>query len=136
VNNKAPRFDQGFIARKREQLTKLREQLVNSRQAGTAEEAGINSEAAGQAREYEDDAQRLASLELDGALLDRDVRRLARIERALQKIEDGTYGYSDASGSSIPVERLEAMPDAIYTLAEQEARDPPDEPLAVASKRT
>jgi DnaK suppressor protein len=136
MNSKAPRFDKVFIARKREQLTKLREQLLNSAQAREAEEGNINSESAGQAREYEDDAQRLTNLELDGTLVDRDVLRLARIERALRKIEDGTYGYSDESGTSISIERLEAMPEAIYTFSEQEARDPIDESRAAPRKRT
>jgi DnaK suppressor protein len=113
VNSKPPRFDATFIMRKREQLTKLRADLLNSTQAAEAEKGIINSEAAGQAHEYEDDAQRLANLELDGELVDRDVQRLARIERALRKIEDGTYGFSDESGASIPIERLEAIPEAI-----------------------
>jgi DnaK suppressor protein len=133
VNSKPPRFDKAFIARKREQLTKLRAQLLNSTQAAAAEEKIINSASAGQANEYEDDAQRLANLELDGTLVDRDVLRLARIERALKKIEDGTYGYSDESGASIPIERLEAIPEAVNTLSEQEARDAAD-PLR--AKRT
>jgi DnaK suppressor protein len=127
VNSKPPRFDQTFITRKREQLTKLRAQLLNSTQAAQAEERIINSESAGHAREYEDDAQRLTNLELDGALVGRDVLRLARVERALRKIEDGTYGFSDESGISIPIERLEAMPEAINTLSEQEARDTAEE---------
>jgi DnaK suppressor protein len=126
MDSKAPRLDQAFIARKREQLTRLREQLLNSTQAGTTEEDTINSESSGQAHEYEDDAQRLANLELDGTLVGRDVQRLALVERALRKIEDGTYGFSDASGASIPIERLEAMPEAIYTFSEQKARDPSD----------
>jgi DnaK suppressor protein len=135
MNSNAPRFDKVFVARKREQLTKLRERLLNSTQAAQAEETNINSESAGQAREYEDDAQRLANLELDGMLVDRDVLRLTRIERALQKIEDGTYGFSDKSGASIPIERLEAIPEAIYTLTEQEALDPIDESRAALRNR-
>jgi DnaK suppressor protein len=126
VSSKPPRFDKVFITRKREQLTKLRAQLLNSTRAAETEEGIINSEAAGQARENEDDAQRLANLELDGTLVERDVARLARIERALRKIEDGTYGFSDESGASIPIERLEAIPEAINTLSEQEARDTAD----------
>ena len=105
----------------------MRAQLLNSTQAAQAEERIINSESAGHAREYEDDAQRLTNLELDGALVGRDVLRLARVERALRKIEDGTYGFSDESGISIPIERLEAMPEAINTLSEQEARDTAEE---------
>jgi len=40
-----------------------------------------------------------------------------------KKIDDGTYGLSDASGAPIPIERLEATPEALYTLAEQKSRD-------------
>jgi len=63
-------------------------------------------------------------LELDGNLAGRAAGRLAHIERALQKIDEGTYGVSDASGSLIPLERLEVVPEAIYTLAEQRSREP------------
>jgi DnaK suppressor protein len=135
ANSKAPRFDKDFIARKRQQLTRLREELLNSTQAAETEEGSLNSESAGQAREYEDDAQRLASLELEGTLVGRDVVRLERTERALQKIEDGTYGYSDESGAPIPIDRLEAMPEAIYTVSEQQARDPIDASRASPGKR-
>jgi DnaK suppressor protein len=134
MNVKEPRFDKRYLAAKREQLTGLRQQLLNSVRIGTAEERDVNSESAGQAREYEDDAQRLANLELDGTLVERDVQRLARIERALQKIEDGTYGISDESGAPIPANRLEVMPEAIYTLSEQEARDSTDASATAASK--
>jgi DnaK suppressor protein len=134
MNVKGPRFDKRYLAAKREQLTGLRQQLLNSVRIGTAEERDVNSESAGQAREYEDDAQRLANLELDGTLVERDVQRLARIERALQKIEDGTYGISDESGAPIPANRLEVMPEAIYTLSEQEARDSTDASATAASK--
>jgi DnaK suppressor protein len=134
MNVKEPRFDKNYLAAKREQLTKLHRQLSNSVRTGTAEERNVNSESSGQAREYEDDAQRLANLELEGTLVERDVQRLARIERALQKIEDGTYGISDESGAFIPSGRLEVMPEAIYTLSEQEARDSIDASAAAASK--
>jgi DnaK suppressor protein len=134
MNVKEPRFDKRYLAAKRQQLTKLQQQLLNSVRTGTAEEGNVNSDASGQAREYEDDAQRLANLELEGTLVERDVQRLARIERALQKIEDGSYGISDESGALIPSDRLEVMPEAIYTLSEQEARDSIDASAAAASK--
>jgi RNA polymerase-binding transcription factor DksA len=35
---------------------------------------------------------------------------LRRCERAMEKIEDGTYGYSDISGEFIGEERLDAIP--------------------------
>jgi DnaK suppressor protein len=53
----------------------------------------------------------------------RDLARLERVDRALQKIEEGSYGTSDLSGHLIPRERLEAVPESIYTLAEERARE-------------
>jgi DnaK suppressor protein len=39
--------------------------------------------------------------------------RLARIDRALAKLDDGSYGRCDVCGSSIPPPRLNAMPDSV-----------------------
>jgi DnaK suppressor protein len=49
--------------------------------------------------------------------LDRDT--LEKIDRALQRIEDGTYGISEVSGKPIPIERLEAVPWATTLVDEQ-----------------
>jgi DnaK suppressor protein len=91
-------------------------------QGDEADEANIKSESSGP-REHEDDAQRLAMLEVDGNLVVRDIERLARVDRALRKIEEGSYGLSDISGQLIRRERLEAVPEAIFTLAEEEAQE-------------
>jgi DnaK suppressor protein len=117
------KLDQAFIDRQRRKLTQLREQLLRATQAGETEESQIRSQSLGQAHEAEDDAQKLAMLEIDGAAVERSRQRLTSIERALQKIQDGTYGLSDVSGAPIPRERLEAMPEAIYTLSELKARE-------------
>jgi DnaK suppressor protein len=124
VSSKATDFDKAFLNRKRQQLVKLRDDLAKATQGRENDETLVNTQAAGEAQESEDDAQRLTMLELDGNLMVRDIQRLALVNRALQKIDDGTYGFSDASGDPIPVERLEVMPEAIYTVAEQEAREP------------
>ena len=47
--------------------------------------------------------------------------RLAALDRALQRVEDGSYGRSIRSGAPIPDERLEADPAAELTV--QEAAD-------------
>ena len=44
---------------------------------------------------------------------------LAKIDRALQRIEEGTYGISEVSGKPIPIERLEAVPYATTLVDEQ-----------------
>jgi DnaK suppressor protein len=38
---------------------------------------------------------------------------LARTERGLEKLDDGTYGVCDACGATIPAPRLHAMPDSV-----------------------
>ena len=117
------RIDKSFLARQKRRLTELRQQILEVRRGEESAESGANADTRAQAREYEDDAQKLAALELEGNLEAADDDRLSNIERALQKIEDGTYGLSDASGAPIPMERLEAAPEALYTLAEQKSRD-------------
>jgi len=123
MGRKTARFDEVFLENKRRQLMELREQLRKTVDTDQAEEAAIQDESGLQAREYEDDAQKLATLETEGNLFNRDIDRLARVERALHKIDEGTYGFSDVSGQPIPDARLEAMPDAINTVQEQGASE-------------
>lgn len=49
--------------------------------------------------------------------------RLAVIGRALQRIDDGSYGRSVLSGAAIPDARLEADPAAELTVDEASARE-------------
>jgi DnaK suppressor protein len=123
MNHKTPRFDQAFLEHQRRELERLRDQLRTAADTDEADEAAVKGESAAQAREYEDDAQRLAMLETDGNLVNRDIGRLDRVERALSKIDEGTYGFSDVSGQPIPKQRLEAVPEAVATVEEQEANE-------------
>lgn len=116
-------LDAAFVQKQRQYLIRLRESLVAAAEASESDEAQVNSENLGVALEYEDDAQRLDALERDGNLVSRDLERLTRVERALKKIDEGTYGLSDLSGHPIQRERLEALPEALYTLAEERARE-------------
>jgi DnaK suppressor protein len=118
-----PRLDTAFLEQQKHRLTALRREILSIRQRQQGEQNSVNSALAGQARDYEDDAQRLAALELQENLVVHDDERLGNIERALQKIDDGTYGLSAASGKPIPVERLKAFPEALYTEEEQRQRE-------------
>jgi DnaK suppressor protein len=123
VGDKSPRFDAAYVERQRRQLMELRNELRKATSAAEVAEDNINKESTLQAREYEDDAQKLDMLEKEGNLVGRAVERLARVERALKKIDEGTYGFSDVSGQRIPNDRLDVMPDAINTVTEQEASE-------------
>jgi DnaK suppressor protein len=120
---KQVRLDEAFLQKQKQKLQALRTQLLSARQGETREEAGANAEVQVQAHEAEDDAQRLTELELEGNLAAFADTRLNDIERALQKIDAGTYGVSEASGAPIPIERLEAYPEARTTLEEQKSSD-------------
>jgi DnaK suppressor protein len=121
--NATSSLDKAFIEKQRQSLARLREALLSAAQIGEGDEASYNAENRDGPVEPEDDAQRLARLELDGNLVARDIARLDRVNRALEKIEAGTYGLSDVSGLPIPRERLEAVPEAICTLAEESAAE-------------
>src|ERR1700678_2347112 len=114
---RADDLDKSFIEKQHRLLLKLRDGLRAAADRGEGEEAAARSESAGAAREYEDDAQRLAALELEGNLVVRDASRLERVNRALKKIDEGTYGLSDRSGRHIPRERLQAAPPAVLSPA-------------------
>jgi DnaK suppressor protein len=122
MSSKESRLNQAFLDKQQRKLTELRNQILRVRRTQESEQAALNAEANDGASEYEDDAQRLTTLELQGNLAAVDNERLIDIERALQKIADGTYGLSDASGARIPIERLEASPEALYTLEEEDSR--------------
>jgi RNA polymerase-binding protein DksA len=49
----------------------------------------------------------------------RDQKELAQVKRALDRIEQGTYGLSEVSGKPIPIERLEAIPYATTLVDER-----------------
>ena len=59
------------------------------------------------------------SFELEKRLtLEKRIReRLAEVEHALQKFEDGTYGLCDSCGQPIDPARLEALPQASLCLS-------------------
>ncbi|MCM3759377.1 TraR/DksA C4-type zinc finger protein [Alkalihalobacillus oceani] len=76
-----------------------------------------------------DAATDLYEREKDYALLEHAEREHEEVEHALQKFADGTYGICEATGQTIPLERLEANPTArtIVTAATQENRGRPAE---------
>jgi DnaK suppressor protein len=70
-----------------------------------------------------DVATELYDEELDEGMADQLREELAAVERAEQRLEEGTYGLSVESGEPIPDGRLEAIPWAERTAAEQERHE-------------
>jgi DnaK suppressor protein len=117
------RLDAAFLEKQRQYLLRLRAELRASARTRETDETVIEAAAANSAREFEDEAQKLDALELDGNLVARETKRLERVDRALEKIDKGTYGLSEVSGQPIPRKRLEAAPEAVCTVEEERQRE-------------
>jgi DnaK suppressor protein len=68
-----------------------------------------------------------ASSETDRAIelraRDRQRKLIAKIDAALTRIEDGTYGYCEETGEPIAIKRLEARPIATLSIEAQERHE-------------
>lgn len=67
----------------------------------------------------QDDNARLGNQmrEVDARLTALDADELARIDRALERMDDGSYGVCDECGCAIPFERLKAEPMTQHCVA-------------------
>ena len=117
-------LDEKFVAEQKERLLGLREELSRI-QRGMEGDAENRAEAEGDMTENDsgDMSQQLFTREMDATIEQTMENRLQYVDRALQKIEEGTYGICDDTGESIPTGRLEAMPEAIYTGEAQQRRE-------------
>ncbi|SJZ87543.1 RNA polymerase-binding protein DksA [Consotaella salsifontis] len=68
-----------------------------------------------------------ASSETDRAIelraRDRQRKLISKIDAALERIEDGTYGYCEETGEPISLKRLDARPIATLSLEAQERHE-------------
>ncbi|MBT5374495.1 MAG: RNA polymerase-binding protein DksA [Rhodospirillaceae bacterium] len=75
----------------------------------------------------EPDVADRASLETDRALelrtRDRERKLISKIDEALERIEDGSYGYCEETNEPISLKRLEARPIATLSIEAQERHE-------------
>jgi DnaK suppressor protein len=117
-------LDREFIEEQRGRLEELRAELVRMVE-GLEEDQRFRAEEEEDFTEHDsgDMSQSLFTREMDATVEQTIERRLRNVERALQKVEEGTYGICDDTGEPIPRGRLEAMPEAIYTVEAQQRRE-------------
>jgi DnaK suppressor protein len=101
------------------ELAEVRGLLADTEEAGRQDRETEDDEQLG---DYADAAQPLTQQGMDDAIAESLRDRLAAIERALVRIDKGTYGVSVRSGQPIPDERLEADPAAELTVEEATER--------------
>lgn len=103
----------------KQRLLEMRRMLTKQLEGCTAE-VKTPDEATGysqhQADQGTDDFDRTTML----SVTDSEYSMLRQIDRALEKIEENTYGVCDISGEEIPIARLDAVPYATMTVKAQE----------------
>lgn len=119
-----PAEDEPFMNER--QLEYFRQKLLTWKAAILADSKGTIEGMQEGTRSIPDVADR-ASEETDRALelrtRDRQRKVVSKIDAALRRIEDGSYGYCEATGEPISLKRLDARPIATLSLEAQESHE-------------
>jgi DnaK suppressor protein len=104
-------FRQKLLSWKKELLAQSSDTLEDLRQGGLNQADEVDR----------------ASLETDKSLdlrtKDRARKLIVKIDKALERIEDGSYGYCEETGEEIGIERLIARPIATLCIEAQERHE-------------
>ena len=126
------KLSKGYKPTKREkymnpkQLEYFRQKLLVWRQSLLDESQQTIDQMRDAARDVSDEAERASrETEISFELRTRDRYRklLNKIDQALRRIDDESYGFCDETGEPIGLERLEARPIATLSIEAQERRE-------------
>jgi len=116
--------NESYMSKK--QIEHFREILVNWKTDLQEEVERTISHMQQDASNFPDPADRATQEEEFGLELrtrDRERKLLRKINAAIQRIDDGTYGYCEETGDEIGIKRLEARPVATLSLESQERHE-------------
>ena len=99
-----------------EERQRMEEELEQVRNRSTDMENGLPEEGESGDEDTADLASAMMDKEMDLSVEDELEDVLTQVDRAFQKIEEGTYGICDVSGEPIPKSRLELIPFATLTV--------------------
>ncbi|MBS0396933.1 MAG: TraR/DksA family transcriptional regulator [Proteobacteria bacterium] len=103
-----------------QRLTQLRTTLLSHLDAAEDDRARLLAD---RVRDTEDESLADLLVDLDLADIDRDLAEVRAVEGALARLRAGRYGECLSCGAAIPVERLEAQPEAARCVRCQEVHD-------------
>ena len=119
-----PSDDEPFMNER--QLEYFRLKLLNWKDDILKESEGTLKTLQTQNKRHPDVADR-ASSETNRAIelrsRERQLKLIKKIDDALQRIEEGTYGYCEETGEEISLKRLEARPVATLSIEAQERHE-------------
>ena len=105
-------FYQVLTAQKEELLSERDSVLSAVRMADKTAAVGVGDES--------DNATYNQDITMDLRMSDRNNKLLQKVNAALERMENGTYGFSIVSGEEIGIGRMMARPLATMTVEEQE----------------
>ncbi len=119
-----PSEDEEFMNER--QLEYFKQKLINWKEDILRESRETLTHLQAETENHPDIADRATS-ETDRALelrtRDRQRKLISKIDEALRRIEDGSYGYCEETGEPIGVVRLDARPIATLSLEAQERHE-------------
>jgi DnaK suppressor protein len=119
-----PSDDEVFMSERQKEY--FRRKLINWKNDILKEAQGTLSQLQSEHENHPDIADR-ASSETDRAIelraRDRQRKLISKIEAAIARIDDGSYGYCEETGEPISLKRLEARPIATLSLEAQERHE-------------
>lgn len=107
------------IARFKQRLEQLRADVMKSVRT-TKEAVTQPDEAKGYSQHSADEGTDDFVKNINLEVTNKEFGLIRQIDRALEKIEEETYGVCDITGEEIPLKRLEAVPYATMTVKAQE----------------
>lgn len=117
MTNLDPRQTSTMKSRLRERAAQLRGEIQDTLERSSDE---THVRIAEQARDTQDDSFSNLVVDLNLAEIDRDADELRRIDGALARLSEGSYGLCEDCGQRIPEARLQAEPTALRCVQCQE----------------
>jgi DnaK suppressor protein len=113
-------LDREFVEHQRARLESLKVELQEMR-GGLRDDQEYRAEEEGDLSQNDsgDMSHSLHTRQVDATVEAQIDQRLTQVDRALQKVEKGTYGLCDDTGEEISRKRLEFMPEATRTVEAQ-----------------
>ena len=124
LNDYVPSDDEEFMNPRQQAYFRMRlEEWKNDILAGTKSTINNLQEDSSNLPDIVDRASSESDKALELRTRDRQRKLISKIDAALRRIDEGTYGYCDETGEPISLRRLEARPTATLSLEAQERHE-------------
>ena len=104
----------------KKKLTEWKSEIIKANNEalynGSIDDNSVSADIVDQASSYTDENVEMKAI-------NRQIKLISKIDSALKKIQDGTYGFCEDTGEPIGIKRLMARPIATLCIAAQEKHE-------------